>query len=750
MIRLRIWLGLVVAIAATGAAVPQGPPQTTRERTTSPSFGVTVPTVFVDVIVTHRRDKHVLDLRPEEFELFEDRVKQAIDSVEVPIQALRPVAEGRERTGLAATTVKAATAEAGSRMNVITFLLDYSTTEFPNQRFVREAAVKYLKEKIGPNDWIAVYALGSSSLLALQHFTNDKNLLAASLSKVDPSGTAHSGERALLDSEILRERQLGSSASAFSTTQGGGADNVPGAPLLSGSGPFSDRLRAILGQRIDNNFTALRSFTDSMLARPVLAAIKSIALAQRDLAGRKTLILFSSGFVVPPNVEDLMRDAVDSANKANLAIYAIDTRGLEPKEASARGELDSINAAAAGNVRTVPGSSNPVNVGTAGGRASSSSGETLFDKARQVGSDQNESTLSFLSNSTGGFPIRNTNDLGLGLARIDEDVRNYYLLSYRPTNLNFDGKFREIRVEVNCPGVKVRARSGYYAIPPSDALLTPDQRSLFAAAREKTTEPTLPMFTSTDQFFPGSNSSATVVTLEVPIDSLELKDGGPFLEDTLQITGLVSDRRGTPITAFGQPLPLRFDKSQLDAIRGGLVSHSALVKLGAGEYFLEALVYEPSTRKFGYHFKELALVLPKDFKLSNLVLSRQVLRATPEVKSDPLVTGEVKIVPSASRQFRNGDQLVFYFDIYNAKVKDSRSDVEVTLSMKKDGKPFAVKLPSYTIDEAMQAERFRIQVAKYLELAGLPAGNYSLIVSARDRTSGSTSSSEASFTVVPD
>jgi len=760
-------------IFSTGASWSQSATQERADQAKKPSFAVAARTVLVDVVVRDGKDRHVRDLRPEEFELYENGVKQHIDSAEIQDESGAWMAKGVEyRKGqppappavTPSSVFSPAAAPAAPRVNLITFLMDFSTTEFTNQKYVREAAVKYIKEKIGENDLVAVYATGAGDLRALQPFTADKALLMRCLAKADLSGTTHKGERVLADATVARERQIGSAISGLSPSLAGGADNVSGAPLLGADGR-SAYLRSMLGQRIADSFTALRSFTDSMVARPVLAALKSIALAQQDIPGRKTLVLFSQGFVVPPSVEGVMRDAVDAANKANLAIYSIDVQGLKIKEGSMRGELDSINAASIGNVRgltgaqtvsagpggvetSTPANANPSSIGAAGTRASSSAGESLFDKARQVGSDQEESSLRFITNSTGGFLIRNTNDFASGLLRIDEDVRTYYLLSYRPANQDFDGKFREIRVEVTRPGLRVRSRSGYYAISSRDTLLTLDQRALFTAARERKSPPALAIYATSDEFFPEKGVSAAVVTVDISADTLKLTEDGSGFQDSLQIMGLVSDETGRSVTTFGRSLPLQFNKDQMDAARGGYISHSESVALQPGKYNIEILAHEASTNNYGYYFQEVSLQPPAGFALSDLVLSHQIVKAAPEVKSDPLVIGEAIILPSASRQFRNGDRLIFYFDIYHAGAGDTRSNVEVTLSLKRDGRPLPAKLPSYMLTEPLKPGRERIQVAKYLELTGLPPGNYSLMVTAKDLNAGASSFAESPFTLV--
>jgi len=57
-------------------------------------------------------------------------------------------------------------------------------------------------------------------------------------------------------------------------------------------------------------------------------------------------------------------------------------------------------------------------------------------------------------------------NLALALAQINKELQMQYTIGYRPPNPSADGKFREIRVVVNQRGLKIRARKGYYALPP--------------------------------------------------------------------------------------------------------------------------------------------------------------------------------------------------------------------------------------------------------------------------------------------
>ena len=75
--------------------------------------------------------------------------------------------------------------------------------------------------------------------------------------------------------------------------------------------------------------------------------------------------------------------------------------------------------------------------------------------------------LGRLAKETGGFVLENTNDVGAGVARMQQERTTYYLLGYQPTNAAMDGKFRRVKVKVKRSKVSVKARPGYLAVPPA-------------------------------------------------------------------------------------------------------------------------------------------------------------------------------------------------------------------------------------------------------------------------------------------
>jgi hypothetical protein len=87
-----------------------------------------------------------------------------------------------------------------------------------------------------------------------------------------------------------------------------------------------------------------------------------------------------------------------------------------------------------------------------------------------------------LAVQTGGRALFGRNDVDREIANSLADGNTYYTLSYTPTNRDFDGKFRKVKVRVGRPGVRVLTRDGYYALPNGAAATTAAQVSQDLAA----------------------------------------------------------------------------------------------------------------------------------------------------------------------------------------------------------------------------------------------------------------------------
>ncbi|MEO8260537.1 MAG: VWA domain-containing protein [Acidobacteriota bacterium] len=174
-----------------------------------------------------------------------------------------------------------------------------------------------------------------------------------------------------------------------------------------------------------NYFAGTPARVDQLRAQVTTSALNALAvhLGSLNSETRKTLVVVSEGL---PRVDrrrgleslPTIDSVIRSANRSNVSIYAVDPR------------------------------------------------ESVVDAA---GPADIADSLSALTAATDGLAIGSVADLSGGMRRIEADSNAYYLLSYTTTQ-SPDGRFHDVRVSIKQPGIRVRARKGYWAANPDDTL----------------------------------------------------------------------------------------------------------------------------------------------------------------------------------------------------------------------------------------------------------------------------------------
>src|SRR5229473_3001622 len=171
----------------------------------------------------------------------------------------------------------------GQRRYLILFF-DNSTMAAPDQIQARSAATKFIAANAGPDRLMAVVDFGGS-LRIVQNFTANGELLRAAVSGVKNSSVDPNAPAA-------------------------------GAPVTVASAGLPS-----FGSSLGN---AEADFG----ARSMLLAVRSLAKNLRAIPGRKMVVLFSGGFPLTIENQSELTATIDACNKSNVAVYALDVRGL--------------------------------------------------------------------------------------------------------------------------------------------------------------------------------------------------------------------------------------------------------------------------------------------------------------------------------------------------------------------------------------------------------------------------------------
>jgi VWFA-related protein len=721
-------LGLIMLciLAASAQSQEKKEPKKTAD---DDVIKVTANLVNFDVIVKDKKGRVITDLKPEDFTVYENGVPQKIEFFDSTLTSSSN--EAAKPTNGTVSTEPGPRTPNGFPRNIIVLVLDGQSTEAANLNHVREGMVKYIRERISGNDSVALFSI-SSGLQLLQTFTQDKEKLIAAVERAYYSSTTSKTSEARGLSEDIRAKreQIATGPELLNGT-------VPG-PGVSNSAAAA----ALIAQHVLAQYLALRSSLSAQQTRPVLAALAAISEGLRSIPGKKTLVMFSQGFVAPETLDWQVQSTVDIANRANVAIYIIDSGGLT-------GGAPTSGALVSGS--PLSGISGDLDMEQ---RRRSAAGESVFDISRQEGLNRQQDLLYRISEDTGGHFIKNTNNIAGGLERIDAEIRSRYTLAYHSTDPNFDGSFRKVKIEVHKPDTNVLTRPGYYAIPPSQIVpFSPDDRKLLANFTNMQAHPSLPLSVEMNAFRSQNGFYIVPLSFEMPPAAVQFDRKGDKQRLQLDVLGVVrAEGEDKILSRLGGNFDVSLTKEQYNSVVNDKIFYRQDVELGAGNYTVDLIVRDRVSGKSAAKRQQLSLpVAGADFYATDAVLSRHAEPLKQKAGAvDVLTEGDIQIRPSPSREFHSTDSLIIFFKVYNPAVarETGKPLVRVTLTLMKDGQPVSRPV-DYQLTDPSTGPAPGLTFAKYVKLTGLAPGRYSAVIESRDIAQQKLLKQEAWFVIVP-
>jgi VWFA-related protein len=460
--------------------------------------------VVIDVVVTDSQGNPVRGLKGSDFSLTEDKQPQTIRHFEEhsasPESRVEIVEPPKLPSGL--FTNKSAAPDNGP-VNVL--LLDYLNTPYQSQPYARKQVIDYL-DKAPAGTRIAVFAI-TNHLVMLQGFTSDLGVLKAALTskKGAPQTSDILNDNGTVGNTVLTDAMANDQTA------------VPG---------------MITQQMVDDvtRFQALdASFQQDVIARTTLQAFDTLARYLIGIPGRKNVIWYSGGFplnVLPNPSEADPNDSVvrndeeirrtdNLLTRAQVAVYPVDARGVMTDPT-----FDVSNVS--------PIAINPLDPGAASATPSANSAASMQSVV------QEHLSMEAMAEDTGGHAFYNSNGLTQSISKAIDTGSNYYTLTYSPTNMQWDERFRAIKVKVDQPNVKLSYREGYYAVDPND-------RSRVAAQGTATTV-TQPNTMATAMMHGGPDPAEIVFKVRIrpanaPIEETPIKTNQTNPDPKVKING---------------------------------------------------------------------------------------------------------------------------------------------------------------------------------------------------------------------
>ncbi len=670
--RARLLVALLLACAAASAAGAQV------------TFRAEVNYVEVDAVVTDAEGRIVTDLTQAEFEVLEDGRPQKVTAfslVDLPIErGVQPLFAGAPiEPDVQANTV------VDGRIYLI--VLDDLHTNFTNTPRVKRFLREFVERNFGANDLAAIVHT-SGRATAGQEFTNSRRLLLEAIDRF-------TGRRPRAEALEI-------------------ADSLN----TSVRDPSSDRELKLM-----DPLEMERAYH----ARTTLTAVRDLASFLEGVRGRrKSMLLISEG--ISYNVYDVINnssagiilqqanEAVAAATRANMAIYAIDPRGL--------GGFDEGIEASGTPSDVPPGDFNLQ--------------RTLFDSQRL-----SQQSLQVLADETGGFAAINRNDFAGAFERVVRENSTYYVLGYNTTNDRRDGRFRRIEVRVKRPGLQVRSRRGYVA-PRGRAPNTragggaPLDAAVGLALNSPVPTTGIPLTVSAAAFKGTAPNAAVALSVEMRADAFTFAEKGDMLFDRVEVAFSTLDAKGVVRPGQKHVLTMEMTPATAAATRARGMRLVSEVQLPPGRYQLRVGAAEEGANRSGSGFFDLDVpdFHAAPFAMSGVAVTSAGASATPSVRAQDPLRDVLPGPMAALREFGRNDTIALFAEFYENVRNAPPHGIDLSATVRANDGRVVFENREQRSSTDLQGKSGGYGFSVRIPLSEFEPGTYVIRVEGRSRASG--------------
>ncbi len=446
------WL-LLVGLLAAGvfSGVPAASGQGTSEQEIATQevqapFKVQVQRnmVVVRAIVRDSNARPVPRLRKEDFRLWDNGKAQEIDQFSVETSSrtapVAPPAPGKEKESGEEAASPAAAANVTAR-NFQALYFDDRQMTFEDIAHARDAADRYLAATLTAADRAGVFTSSGQDDL---DFTGDRSQLHEALFKLRPRPMVSPESNSCPDigdyQAYLIAQQHDPTATDIAAQEWIQCNCPPSFTPAPGAATVNPCSISYVDDLVEATAVQIYDRWETQ-SEAVLRGLEQVIRRTVLMPGQHSVIFVSPGFLLY-NLEPRIADITDRALRYGVVINALDPRGLYV---------------------LIPGgdaSSQPQSVVLA------NRPDLLGTKQQMIqqGLSLADVGLSSFAEDTGGQFFHNSNDLDMGFRKVGTLSDVYYILTFSPRDLKFDGRFHKLKVNlVNPAGFTIQARRGYFA-----------------------------------------------------------------------------------------------------------------------------------------------------------------------------------------------------------------------------------------------------------------------------------------------
>jgi VWFA-related protein len=470
-----------------------------------------------------------------------------------------------------------------------------------------------------------------------------------------------------------------------------------------------------------------------------LSALQTAVNMLSLLNERKSLIYFAAGLNLNGvDNQAQLRATLNAARRANVAFYPVDARGL-------------VAMAPMGNAsRPSPGG---LGIYT---------GATAMSTLR--GLQRSQDALYTLAADTGGKALLDYNDLSLGIVQAQRANSSYYILGYYPTNTTKDGRLRRVKISLKNKSANLSYREAYYGEKEFGKFTASDkERQLEEALMlgDPITELTIAM--ELNYFQLNGSEYFVPIAVKIPGNELVLAQKAGADRTVIDFIGEIKDEFGTTISNIRDKVELRLKGEAANLLASSHIQYDAGYTLLPAKYSIKLLARNADTGRIGtYQADFIVPNLNKELirlPISTVVLASQRVamedalynagktKADKEQIANPLIENGQKLMPSVTRVFSKGRDMLLYLQAYERNAVEMHPLAAVVTFFRGNERVF--ETAPFSVTTGMDPKSKAVPIKLTVPLSGMETGEYLCQVTILDPSAQKVAFWQGAVKIVP-
>jgi VWFA-related protein len=553
------------------------------------TFRTKVNLVSVPVVVRDAQGRAISGLSREDFQVLDSGKPQTISRF--AIQKFGADQTPSPGAPAAAPESQPSPAAPAPPERYIAYVFDDVNTTANDLSQAREAAMRHILTSLRPVERAAVYTTSGQGGV---DFTADRDKLRQALLAIRPQNpitNSHScPPMTIYHALAISKNDVQALGAAI------GDYKVCGPPM-----PPGEDAEILAETRARNTARESLALADRNIST-VFANLDGIVKKLSMMAGLRTIVLVSSGFLVLDDRRQEESAVLERAVRAGVVVNSLDARALF---ALAPG-LDASAHTFDSEIGDLPPIGSFLRTGLSADDLKwlGNGGSSLLVKNQMARTEAlaNRDVMAEIAANTGGRFFENSNDLRGGFDRLAAAPEYVYVLGFAPQDLKLDGRYHSLKVTLrNSKGFTLEARRGYYAPrygnDPAERIKAEIEEAFFS----RTEAADIPVSVQT-QFFKTGDYEATVsVAARIDVRHLPFKKEAERNRDELTVVAGLFDADGNYVKGTQKVVDLNLRGETLAGrLQQGITVRNTF-DVPPGTYFVRFVVRDSQGQSLSAH-----------------------------------------------------------------------------------------------------------------------------------------------------